>query len=269
MALPRTSIWLTAGLLTLLTHALVGVAGWAWSGRTEAAPAEPSPLRLVFERPPESLPVVDTDPSDPAETPPPDPVARAESNQLAQAPEPGTDRTPAAELESPIPALDAAPTPQPTAEDTEPTPRPGSGESSVSEAATSAPPARLVREFHRVASGSISGPTGLEGAIQLSTTAWPYAPWLREFERNLRRVWRAPSGYRYGLISGSTLLELTINPDGSYAVAPVLVERVGHQALHDASLRAVNALELPPLPASFPEETLGLRLSLTYPDWSR
>jgi len=110
------------------------------------------------------------------------------------------------------------------------------------------------------------GNAALPGDITLSTTAWEYAPWLQHFRRAVMQRWVAPMGFHLGLIHGWTLVELEIDRQGVLLRAET-TDQQGHRALHDASLHAIQvAAPYDPLPETFPDNTLVIRIRMAYPE---
>ncbi len=108
------------------------------------------------------------------------------------------------------------------------------------------------------------GGTPLSGAISLSTLAWPYAPWLQRFRREFLAGWTAPYAWRMGLIDGSHVLELEIAPSGKLLRLDV-IQKEGSDVLVENSRFSLETMApYEPLPEDFPDETLILRIQLTY-----
>lgn len=108
---------------------------------------------------------------------------------------------------------------------------------------------------------------GLSGAVSLNTTAWDYAPWMERFSRKLMDHWVAPLVYSMGVLKdgGSCLLEVEVSKSGELLRLDLL-EREGHLSLTQAAQSAVRSVApMEPLPATFPEPTLILRLRMIYP----
>ena len=108
---------------------------------------------------------------------------------------------------------------------------------------------------------------GLSGAVSLNTTAWDYAPWMERFSRKLMDHWVAPLVYSMGVLKdgGSCLLEVEVSKSGELLRLDLL-ERDGHLSLTQAAQSAVRSVApMEPLPATFPEPTLILRLRMIYP----
>jgi len=105
------------------------------------------------------------------------------------------------------------------------------------------------------------------GSLTLSTYAWEWASYINYFRRKLYEVWRTPPAYfSLGMISGQTVIRLTIDRSGRMVSSRVL-EHQGHSSLQVSSENAVNGVfPLKPLPADFPDETLTLTLTLIYPE---
>jgi len=105
------------------------------------------------------------------------------------------------------------------------------------------------------------------GEYSLNTVEWDFAPWLEQFKRDFLPHWIPPYAYRLGVIDGKTVLRLVIKPDGVIEALDV-IEKYGHESLHDASRSALRATApFAPLPRDFPEEHLVLELGLHYPAW--
>jgi len=124
-------------------------------------------------------------------------------------------------------------------------------------------------EFDQAARGDVGVGVGFDGDFSLNTYEWDYAPWMRRFENELHRHWKAPYAYRIGVISGMTLIRIQVDRDGTLSLLEVL-ETDGHVSLHIASEAALKAFApYSPLPGHFPEENLVITLALHYPAWRR
>jgi hypothetical protein len=107
--------------------------------------------------------------------------------------------------------------------------------------------------------------TALSGIVSINTTAWDYAPWLQQFRRDFLRSWAAPVAYYMGIVDGWTLVEMEMAPSGEL-VRLDQIDQKGHASLHQCSVDVLKALApYRPLPGSFPEESLILRIKLVYP----
>ena len=104
------------------------------------------------------------------------------------------------------------------------------------------------------------------GDMTLSTYAWDWAYYLNMFKTKLYEVWRTPPAYYVlGMISGNTLMEITIDREGNLIHSQVL-EHNGHESLRQSSVNAIkNSFPLAPLPVDFPDDSLVIRLNLIYP----
>jgi len=125
-------------------------------------------------------------------------------------------------------------------------------------------------EFDQKSMGDLGSGVAVIDDFTLNTTAWNFAPWIRDFANKLHRHWKAPYAYfPLGVISGSTTLRLVVEKDGTLSSMEVL-DKVGHESLHDASQAALRAFApYTPLPPDFPEENLVITLVLHYPPWRR
>ncbi len=102
------------------------------------------------------------------------------------------------------------------------------------------------------------------GEFRLNTLSWDFAPWLENFKQDFLPHWIPPYAYRLGVIDGKTILRLVVEPDGTIGGLEV-IERVGHESLHQASTAALRATApFAPLPPDFPEDRLVLELGLLY-----
>lgn len=115
------------------------------------------------------------------------------------------------------------------------------------------------------------GNVPLFGDVSMNTVAWPWAPWLQQFQRNFLRGWSnfVPYAYRIGVIHGKQVVQLEIAKDGTLLSIDVL-EREGHGSLEEASLANLRSFApYGPLSAdgSFPEPTLRLQVTILYPDF--
>jgi hypothetical protein len=78
------------------------------------------------------------------------------------------------------------------------------------------------------------------GSLTLSTYAWEWASYINYFRRKLYQVWRTPPAYfSMGMISGQTVIRLTIDRNGRKVSSRVL-EHQGHSSLQVSSENAVN-----------------------------
>ncbi len=107
----------------------------------------------------------------------------------------------------------------------------------------------------------------LIGDFALSTYAWEWAPYMREFLKKLKRVWFAPPAYyQLGLIHGYTIVQFAITRDGQLRDLKV-VRHTGHVSLEESSVNAVQStFPFLPLPQNFPENELKVKLKMIYPD---
>lgn len=282
--------WGLPALIALGLHVLVGVALIRVGPLVRDAGADPVPpaIEVVFaEKTPEPQRFTEL-PEDRRDAPPERAELLSNVDSRARDDTPGgEDETPALEgiAETPmlpIPegdetALDAAvaaeavdpdePEGVPEVqEDAEPEPS-GTVRAARAGARAEVPalPSRRAGDVPQVALRSPDTSSPLNGSISLSTTEWAYGDWLVAFRRAFMPNWRPPSGYRWMLIHGRTVLEIHIDRRGEMRSLDI-VGRQGHDALHDASVRAVEkTAPFQPLPDDFPDEELVLRLELIYP----
>src|SRR5262249_19897685 len=100
-----------------------------------------------------------------------------------------------------------------------------------------------------------------------STTAWNYAPWLERYKRQLLRQWAAPPAYELGLLKegGWAVIDVEISRSGTMLRCE-LRDQLGHPSLILPARNAVEAVSpVEPLPESFPDPTLILRIRMIYP----
>jgi len=110
-----------------------------------------------------------------------------------------------------------------------------------------------------------NGNADLFGGVSMNTTAWDFAPWLQRFMREFVRDWNAPTAYYMGIIWGKHEIQLEIGRDGSLMRMDVLSQE-GHESLIQASELSFETIApFEPLPRDFPEPTLILNITLTYP----
>ena len=296
--------WVVAIVGTLALHAgaAVGLRAWPLAPIDPTAPVPRDPIRVVFAPRPEPRPAAPPPftelPADRADAPPERPEALsnvdsrardrvaggddvAPARQLGSLEAPSVAMTPGEPSPPPSPSPPEA-FPEPASEPTPPSPeaetpaadggRPVSllQEQLRRQAPLRAPVSRLDpsgdSDLPQEASRRPEGNAALTGDISLSTTEWEYAPWLSTFRRAVHPRWQAPPAYYLGMISGWALLELEISRDGELLRTTVLQDEVGHWSLVDAAVYAVEAAApYRPLPASFPEETLRLRIRFSYP----
>ena len=122
-------------------------------------------------------------------------------------------------------------------------------------------------DIHQPEMDNPDGNAALTGDISLNTTAWDYAPWLMRFRRQLLRQWIAPQAYYMGILKegGWAVLEAEISRSGKL-LRLELLEQQGHPSLIAAARGALHSMApIEPLPASFPEPTLILRIRMIYP----
>ncbi len=104
-----------------------------------------------------------------------------------------------------------------------------------------------------------------EGALQLSTYSWKFAPYLKYLKRRIQSNIFPPAAFsRLGAIEGKNRLRFRIYPDGRLEGLTVLVPG-GSNMLLTTSVKAVE-LSAPfrPLPEDFPEPFLGIWASFAY-----
>lgn len=101
----------------------------------------------------------------------------------------------------------------------------------------------------------------------LNNYVWDFAPWVQNFINQLHEVWVAPYSYsRLGIVSGSTLVKITVEMDGHFSAIEI-VKKSGHKSLDDASVEGLEAVDgLFPLPEEFPEGNVVLIMEMKYPD---
>ncbi len=121
-------------------------------------------------------------------------------------------------------------------------------------------------DFSQTESGSQGVGVAYVGNYSMNTYEWAFGPWIQKWVNQLHRHWKAPYAYsRLGMIHGKTLLRMVINKEGRMEAFEV-VDREGHESLHEASEAAVKAFApFAPLPPSFPKEHLVLLMELRYP----
>jgi hypothetical protein len=148
--------------------------------------------------------------------------------------------------------------------------RPGSGDDEVIREAAGQEPRYSLRAngsaYFQDEMNNPGGNVSLFGDISLNTLNWDFAPWIQRFIRDYHRNWFPPYAYgALGLISGFQLVDIEVAPDGRVLKLEVLEEE-GHEALRESTLTTFRAFApYHPLPASFPEPTLKLRVRVIYP----
>jgi hypothetical protein len=131
------------------------------------------------------------------------------------------------------------------------------------------PPSPGLADFFQEEMNRPGSNAALSGIVSINTMAWDYAPWLQQFRKDFLRSWAAPVAYYMGIIDGHTMVELEIAPNGEL-VRLERIEEKGHESLHQCSVDVFKALApYQPLPESFPEESLILRIKLVYPPTRR
>jgi TonB family protein len=175
---------------------------------------------------------------------PPEPVRRAETAP-APTPPPMTLPDPRAKTRPPRTRPDRAPT-----EATGRTPTTGA---QPSEGNAKADTRVRGQGFGLSTSG------GLGAGVQLDVTDFCCQEYLQEMVGLIQRNWQKDQG-----VVGSTVMKFTILRDGT--IDMIQVERPsGFLALDNAALRALGLTRrLPPLPAQYPNPTLGVRLTFEY-----
>lgn len=279
-AMPAAFV-LSLGLHLVLLFAV----GLVWH---QAASQSPRTLRIEFLGSPWQ-----------ADTPPPEQVeALAESNQRAAATEVGARER---EATSPLPALPLEPTPPPQAdpapwsgepaplvplvtrietprnEATVPAPPPvrkKSGEAAPAKQASrgEAAPLRLSTDLGEVARWdrqrqdqerrrkSEAG----EATVNINTREVRYATYFRGVKQQVEQVWSYPPGAREKHITGSLLMEFTINEDGRLLEIEVL-RSSGWPELDDGAVAAVrHAGPFSPLPAAWNMKKLHVKATFEY-----
>ena len=108
------------------------------------------------------------------------------------------------------------------------------------------------------------------GKLALSTYAWDYAPYMKNWLRYLQNHWFAPPAYtELGLIQGQTIVRFRIYPDGHMEGLKVVYHE-GHPSLKESSVSAVQAsFPYKPLPDDFPDPYLEVTLRMMYPSLRR
>ena len=121
-------------------------------------------------------------------------------------------------------------------------------------------------DFNQDETGQQGAGVALVSGYSMNTYDWAFGPWLQKWINQLHRHWRAPYAYSHlGMIYGKTRLRMVINRDG-YVESFEILDREGHESLHEASEAAVKAFApYAKLPDDFPEEKLVLTMELRYP----
>jgi len=103
------------------------------------------------------------------------------------------------------------------------------------------------------------------GGIQLSTTAWDFAPYLLDLKHRIKQHWIPPLAFTaLGAIHGYTWVRFRIYPDGSLEALEV-VETEGHDSLHRSSVNAIKgAAPFRQLPRDFPDPYLEITFGFYY-----
>lgn len=108
------------------------------------------------------------------------------------------------------------------------------------------------------------------GDITLSTYEWDWAYYMNMFKKKLYEVWRTPPAYYVlGMISGNTMMKITIDRQGNLTESIVL-EHNGHESLQLSSVNAINnVFPFSPLPVDFPDDSLVVNVNLIYPEFKQ
>jgi protein TonB len=256
----------TATVLSLLTHAVIGaaivVAATQWStrqtktyvvnlvpavaavGRPEGRPALPPRTEEAPPRPaPKTAELPERERPRPAPAPPPELPTRAPSLPDRALPErtlppraPGAPRP--SEKELPQVASTTTPTPSPSAVTT-PAPRP-----------VETPTPSLGQR-----SGSAQG----SGPVTVTASDFPFAWYISAIQRKIAERWetRAQPGRQ-------PVAVFAIGRDGR--ISGLAIEKTSGNSYYDqAALRSISeALPFPPLPAEFPEPVLTIHLGFNF-----
>lgn len=277
-----------AFFLTLLLHATTLAGVWVIRPFTPSPvqAKDPDPVRMVFAPSPvqEKTPDFFSElPPDRADAPPEQADYLSNVNSRAKDLREGGDdgAMPRLEGDSEAPQVRMDPVggaPPDVSEQPPPTPsgREPSQESAVEEEASPVVKratdslAQLARpsggmDLFQPEMNNPSGNASVSGDISLNTLAWDYAPWLMRFRRDFVKNWYAPYAYYMGVIYGWNLMELEVARSGEM-IRLEMLDHDGHPSLDTASRNAFqSAAPFQPLPEDFPEDTLILRIKLTYP----
>ncbi len=103
------------------------------------------------------------------------------------------------------------------------------------------------------------------GGFAFNTYDWDFAPYMLELKRRVQSNIFPPIAFsRLGIISGETLLQFRIYPDGRLEALKVLDSK-GHKSLVDTSVGAVEvSAPFPALPDDFPEPFLEITGKFIY-----
>jgi len=103
------------------------------------------------------------------------------------------------------------------------------------------------------------------GGIQLSTTAWDFAPYLLDLKHRIKQNWIPPLAFAtLGAIHGYTWVRFRIYKDGR-TEAIEIVEQEGHKSLHRSSENAVRgAAPFRKSPDHFPDDYLEITFGFYY-----
>ena len=106
--------------------------------------------------------------------------------------------------------------------------------------------------------GLSSAGGGAGGELQLDVSDFCCPEYISAISASIKRNWRHDQGR-----AGASVIRFTIRRDGN--VENVIVERsAGSYPLDAAAQRAVDATQLPPLPAAFPNSTLTVHMMFRY-----
>lgn len=211
-----------AVIVAVVAHALVALVG-VLAPLLADANREPIEFQAVTIVPVQALGVPDPEPREPEREPEP---------ERKPPPEP----KPAAPAAAPSPAASKPATPRPRA------PEP-------------APAAPKQRRGSPLGSDIASSPFGAAG-VGLDNPDFTYGYYVDQMLSMIGGAWAPPR------VSGriETIVHFRIARDGAVSELS-LVKTSGNRAFDDAALRAVqNAAPLPPLPASFLSDSLGVNL---------
>jgi TonB family protein len=102
----------------------------------------------------------------------------------------------------------------------------------------------------------LSSGGGLGSTVQLDVSSFCCQEYLEQMVTLIQRNWQQNQG-----VVGSTVIKFTIRRDGTIEM-PELERPSGFFALDNAAMRALLATrQLPPLPAQYPNPTLGIHVT--------
>lgn len=90
-----------------------------------------------------------------------------------------------------------------------------------------------------------------------------YGGYLRRLRRRIQETLQYPAAARRRGLSGTVLVEVNVQPDGSIGAVAVVTSS-GHEVLDEAALEAIKSLRREPFPPGLPPRLIRVHLPVVF-----